>query len=206
MLGLNVTGQTKVVTNTDLIIKHGDITLYLTDDTCSMVSVHNLKYSDFKNVGKCERDNHWFQDTYHGKYIKERYAHTGYDLGHLTPSSITTYDSITNHNTFSMFNQAPQKSHFNEHPWEQLEMHVMDSIKKYKEDAIIITGVIYDYADNTFLKNSRIRIPLFYYKILNIGEKHYVWLGNNSDESIILIDVKKLNLILEDNKMDMKIK
>ena len=41
LLGLNVTGQTKVVTNTDLIIKHGDITLYLTDDTCSMVSVHN---------------------------------------------------------------------------------------------------------------------------------------------------------------------
>lgn len=205
LLGLNSMAQTKIVTHNKLIIKHNEITLYLSDDTCSMVSRHELTYENFKYLGKVPRDNHWFQDTYKGKYIKERYTHTGYDLGHLTPSSITSYDSVSNHNTFSLFNQAPQKSYFNEHPWEQLEMHVQDSIAKYKANAVITTGVIYDYNESDFLPNSIIRIPLCYFKILEINKLRYVWLGFNKDGTIKEIDLERLNAIFKDNKMDLTI-
>jgi DNA/RNA endonuclease G (NUC1) len=171
-----------------------------------MVSKHTISYTNFKNLGKYPRDNRWFQDTYKGKYIKSNYTHTGYDLGHLTPSSITSYDSITNHNSFSMFNQAPQLAHFNEHPWEQLEMHVEDTIAKYKSDAVIITGVIYDYTKNTYLAKSRIRVPVSYYKILTLSNKAYAWIGSNLNEGIIPTSINELNEIFKLNKMVLTIK
>ena len=207
ILSISCVSQTQIVTSNSLIINHGDITLYLTDDTCTMVSKHVVSYENFKNVGKVPRDNHWFQDVYKGKYKKNAYVHTGYDLGHLTPSSITSYDSITNHNSFSLFNQAPQIAYFNEHPWEQLEMHVMDTISKYKTDAIIITGVIYDYTNKSeFLSKSRIRIPVSYYKVLTISDKVYVWIGSNINGLITQTTVSDLNKIFELNKMTLSIK
>ncbi len=203
LLGLNCMSQTQVITKNNLIINHGDITLYLSDDTSTMVSKHVIFYNNFKNIGKYPRDNHWFQDTYKGKYIKSNYVHTGYDLGHLTPSSITSYDSVLNHNSFSMFNQAPQLAHFNEHPWEQLEMHVEDSIAKYKTDAVIITGVIYDPITKEYLSKSRIKIPVAYYKIVVVKNKTWCWIGSNNNEQIIPTTVADLNKIFIINKMNL---
>jgi DNA/RNA endonuclease G (NUC1) len=119
-LTFNCVSQTQVITNNNLTIKHGDITLYLSDDTCSMVSKHTIKYSDFKKLDS-DRDNRWFQDVYKGKYNKEAYNHSGYDLGHLTPSHITSYNDTLNHNSFSLFNQAPQIATFNRGTWAKLE-------------------------------------------------------------------------------------
>src|SRR6476659_6600227 len=82
----------KIITKSNLIINHGDIVLYLTKDTCTMVSKHSLSYNNFLKLDK-ERDNNWFQDSYKGKYIKDDYLHSGYDLGHLTPSHITSYNN-----------------------------------------------------------------------------------------------------------------
>jgi DNA/RNA endonuclease G (NUC1) len=206
LLGLNAMSQTNVVTNNNLIIKHGDITLYLSDDTSTMVSKHTISYANFKHLGKYPRDNHWFQDTYKGKYLRQAFVHSGYDLGHLTPSSITSYDSLTNHCSFSMFNEAPQLSYFNEHPWEQLEMHVQDSIAKYKSDAIIITGVIYNYNKKEYLPKSRIMIPVMYYKILVLGNKTYSWVGSNVNGTITKTTIDDLNQIFKQNKMNLTIK
>jgi DNA/RNA endonuclease G (NUC1) len=205
-LSLNGLAQTQVITNNKLIITHGDMTLYLSDDTSTMVSKHILSYSNFKKLGKYPRDNHWFQDTYKGKYIKSAYVHTGYDLGHLTPSSITSYDSMQNHNSFSLFNQAPQLANFNEHPWEQLEMHVEDSIAKYKSDAVIITGVIYDYSTKEYLSKSRIKIPVAYYKILTLKTITYAWIGSNNNGMITPVTILALNQIFVINKMNISIK
>lgn len=207
LFGFKCFSQTQVITNNKLIINHGDITLYLSDDTCTMVSKHVVSYDKFTKLGKYPRDNHWFQDNYWGKCVKGPYVHSGYDLGHLTPSNITTYDSLTNHYSFSMFNQAPQLAHFNEHPWEQLEMHVQDTIAKYKSDAVIITGVIYDYTVKPqYLSKSRIRIPISYYKILILKNKTYAWIGSNVNESILPTTVNELNKIFIINKMNMSIK
>lgn len=205
LISIQSIAQTNVVTHNNLIINHGDIVLYLSNDTCSMVSKHTISYSNFKKIGAYPRDNHWFQDTYRGKYIKNDYVHSGYDLGHLTPSNITSYDSITNHSSFSMFNQAPQLAYFNEHPWEQLEMHIKDTIAKYKSDAIIVTGVIYDYNTGEFLNKSRIRIPVAYFKILTIQNKTFCWIGSNDNGQIVTTTVQQLNDIFKINKMDLLI-
>jgi DNA/RNA endonuclease G (NUC1) len=190
-------------TPTKLNIKHGDMTLYLDSDTNSFVSVLNIKYSKFKLDS--DRDNKWFQDKYKGIYSKQTYLYSGYDLGHLTPSHITSYDDTLNHNSFSLFNQAPQLAAFNRGKWAQLEGSVEDSIFKYKTNVSIITGVIYNNKKKTYLNKSRIKIPISYYKILSIKSKNltYVWIGSNVNGEVIQIDIKKLNEILKMNQNEM---
>jgi len=190
-----------------LVIKHNDITLYLDSDTNSFISKHELKYSDFKKLDS-DRDDRWFQDTYKGVYNKEYYVRTGYDLGHLTPSHITSYNDTLNHESFSLFNQAPQLAAFNRGKWAQLEKGVEDSIAKYKNDVTIITGVIYDNKNKMYLNKSRIKIPDVYYKILVIKNKKkpitYVWVGSNVNGQIVKIDIPQLNGILRTNRNDLK--
>jgi hypothetical protein len=65
-ISLNIFSQT-ITTNNNLIINHGDITLYLTDDSLSMISKHVLLYNNFLKLDD-ERDNKWFQDSIKSKY------------------------------------------------------------------------------------------------------------------------------------------
>jgi DNA/RNA endonuclease G (NUC1) len=118
-----------VATKNKLILNHGDMILYLSNDTLPMVSRHSVSYSKFK-LDK-DRDDNWFQDKYK-KMDKGAYKKTGYDLGHLTPSHITSYDDTLNHRSFSLYNQAPQLAKFNRGNWKSLEASVEDSILKYK--------------------------------------------------------------------------
>ena len=199
-----------VVSKNGLFIDHGDVKLYLDDDTTSLISRHALKYSDFQKLGTVPRGDNWFDDTYKGKYLPVRYKKSGFDKGHLTPSHITTYDSTTNRNTFSMFNAAPQYPYFNEHPWQQLESMVEDSIKKYKLDAVIITGVIYNEIKKTYIPKTRIKIPTHYFKIVTIGSKTWIWLGNNVDGKkdciITTTSLEELNNRFKVNGMKVRIK
>jgi DNA/RNA endonuclease G (NUC1) len=199
-------GQVKF-TEPKLNIKHGDLTIYLDSDTNSFITKHELKYSDFKKLDS-DRDDRWFQDTYKGIYNKEYYVRTGYDLGHLTPSHITSYNDTLNHESFSLFNQAPQLAAFNRGKWAQLERGVEDSIAKYKNDVTIITGVIYDNKNKMYLNKSRIKIPDVYYKILFIKQKKkpltYVWVGSNVNGQILKSDIPQLNGILKINNNNLK--
>jgi hypothetical protein len=172
----------KVVSKNSLIIDQGDVKLYLDDDTTSLISIDSLKYENFLKLGLVSRCDCWFDDTYKGKYLPVRYKKSGFDKGHLTPSHITTYDSTTNRNSFSMFNAAPQYPYFNQHPWEELEANVEDSISKYKLDAVIITGVIYNQIKKTYIPKSRIKIPTHYFKIVTIGTKTWCWIGFNVED------------------------
>jgi DNA/RNA endonuclease G (NUC1) len=192
-------------TDNKLIIKHGDITLYLTKDTCSMVSKHVLKYSSFLKLDD-ERDNRWFQDTYKGKYYKDKYLRTGYDIGHLTPSHITSYDNKLNHLSFSLFNAAPQLAAFNRGKWGQLEGDVEDLISKSKQDVVIITGLIYDPKNKKFMGNSKIPIPNSFFKILFIDGGSVCWVGSNINGMITLVTLTELNELFKLNKMNLTIK
>ena len=203
IIHINVFSQT--ISNTNLKINHGDIILYLTNDTLSMVSKHAISYSNFLKLDK-DRDNNWFQDSIKSKYKKEIYSHTGYDLGHLTPSHITSYDNSLNHISFSFLNQAPQLASFNRGKWSKLEGSVEDTIYKYKTNATIITGVIYNEKKPNYLNNSKIKIPIYYYKILYINKLVYCWLGSNIDGEIKIITIKDLNNLFKSNGMKIKIK
>jgi len=163
-----------------------------------------LKYSNFKRLDS-DRDNRWFQDTYKGIYNKEYYAHTGYDLGHLTPAHITSYNDTLNHESFSLFNQAPQMASFNRGKWVRLEMSVEDSIAKYKSDVTIITGVIYENLKKKYLGKSKIKIPYSFYKIFYIQKNKltYAWIGSNINGEVVPTDIKTLNNLLKSNKNDL---
>jgi len=193
------------ISNTTLKINHGDIILYLTPDSLSMVSKHTISYSNILKLDT-DRDNRWFQDSIKSKYKKEIYSRSGYDLGHLTPSHITSYDDVLNHVSFSFLNQAPQLIKFNRGKWSKLEGSVVDSIIKYKVNSIIITGVIYNEKKPLYLNNSKIKIPTYYYKILYINKLIYCWLGSNIDGEIKIITVKDLNVLFKSNGMKIKIK
>ena len=190
-----------VATKNKLILNHGDMILYLTNDTLPMVSKHSVAYSKFK-LDK-DRDNNWFQDKYK-KMTKDSYKGTGYDLGHLTPSHITSYDDTLNHRSFSLYNQAPQLAKFNRGSWKSLESSVEDSILKYRVNVTILTGVIYD-ATCKPLPNSRITIPSSYFKVLYIGKKVFCWIGSNSTCEVKPIKLEELNAIFEKNKMGLAI-
>jgi DNA/RNA endonuclease G (NUC1) len=204
-----------VTTKSTLVIKHPDMTLYLQSDTNTMVSVQDLTYQNYliindkkKSVDRKTLNDPWFDDTYKGKFKQKFYKGTKKDLGHLTPFKATSYSTATAINSFSSYNQAPQDSYFNEHPWEQLEQHVLDSIGKYKKDCRILTGVIYNNNKPTYLPGSKIKIPIYYYKILTIGDIRYYWLGDNTpglDDPISITTLDELNKLFIDNKMDLKI-
>jgi DNA/RNA endonuclease G (NUC1) len=203
LIPLMLVAQT-IITDNKLTIPHGDITLYLTKDTCALASKHVITYSEFLKLDK-ERDNRWFQDTYKGKYTKDSYLRTGYDIGHLTPSHITSYDNDLSHRSFSLFNAAPQLAAFNRGKWAQMERSVEDSIAKYKKDAIIVTGVIYDGKKTTYMGKSKIPIPISFFKVVYIDEKVFCWFGSNINGLIIKTTVKELNEIFKLNKMTLKI-
>jgi DNA/RNA endonuclease G (NUC1) len=200
---MNMFSQT-VKTDNKLIINHGDITLYLTKDTCALVSKHVLKFSSFLKLDK-ERDNKWFQDTYKGKYYKDAYLKTGYDIGHLTPSHITSYDNDLNHQSFSLFNAAPQLAGFNRGKWAQLEGDVEDIISKLRQDVVIITGVIYDPKNKKFMGKSKVPIPSAYFKILFINGDTVCWIGSNINGEVTLITLEELNELFVLNKMKLVI-
>lgn len=204
VLCFNSISQT-ISTNNKLIINHGDITLYLSDDSLSMISKHVLLYNDFLKLDD-ERDNRWFQDSIKSKYNRTIYSKSGYDLGHLTPSHITSYDDELNHKSFSFLNQAPQLPSFNRGKWARVESYVEDTISKYKSDVVIITGVIYNKNKSTYLKNSKIKIPIYYYKILYVNNLVYCWLGSNINGEIKIIDIKDLNKLFKLNGMVILIK
>lgn len=203
LLSTDSVSQT-ITTDNKLIILHDDITLYLTKDTCSLVSKHVITYSESQKLDK-DRDNKWFQDVYKGKYTKDSYLKTGYDIGHLTPSHITSYNDTLNHYSFSLFNAAPQLPSFNRGKWAQMEKSIEDSIAKYQKDAIIITGVIYDGKKTIYMGKSKIPIPMSFFKILYIDKKVFCWIGSNINGLITTTTVKELNEIFKLNKMTLKI-
>jgi DNA/RNA endonuclease G (NUC1) len=181
-------------------IKHGVLNFYLDSDNNSFISKQDLKFSEFLKLDS-ERDDKWHSEI-KGIYSKKPYEYSGYDLGHLTPSHITSYDNNINYHSFSFYNQSPQLAGFNRGKWARLERSVEDSILKYKVDVTIITGVIYDNNKKNYLNKSQIKIPISFYKILSIKNKklNYVWVGSNINGEVIESNIKQLNELLILNK------
>jgi len=189
------------------VIKHNELTLYLDSDNNSYISKHELKYINFLKLDS-DRDDKWHSEI-KGPYSKEPYLYSGYDMGHLTPSHITSYNDTLNHHSFSFYNQAPQLAGFNRGKWKRLELSVEDSISKYKVDVQIITGVIYNDTKKVYLGKSKIKIPEMYYKILTIKSKKpitYVWVGSNKNGEVTKSNIKELNGVLELHKSTLKFK
>ena len=193
------------IESTKFTIKHGDMILYLDEDTNSYVSVHKVLIKNIKKLDGIRSDK-WHKEKPTGPYKLKYYEGTGYDLGHLTPSNITSYDDTLNYHSFSLFNQSPQLGKFNRGGWMRLEKSVEDSIKKRNKNAIVVTGVIYDNIKKIYLNNSRVKIPILYYKILVFGKKDYIcWIGDNVTGEVKVIDMVTLFKVISINKNSLKI-
>lgn len=186
------------------IITHGELSFYLDKDTSSFISVQTINKNDINKLTG-ERSDKWHKESPYGPYKKDYYVHSGYDLGHLTPSNITSYVDSTNYNSFSLFNQAPQLAGFNRGKWAQIEAKVVEKIKASEKKAIVITGVIYDNIKPTYLGKSRIKIPISYYKILVIGKTKTCWIGSNINGEIIETDLKTILEVARKNKNQINI-
>jgi DNA/RNA endonuclease G (NUC1) len=202
----NVSAQKVKIDNPSFTIKHKSLTFYLDKDTASYISVQEIKISEIMALtGK--RSDKWHKEKPFGPYYKDAYRNTGYDLGHLTPSNITSYDDSLNYFSFSLFNQAPQLAGFNRGNWAQLEGDIEDLIKIKKGNAIIVTGVIYDNYRKQYLGKSRIKIPLAYYKILVFNDGvTKVWLGSNINGLVTETDLKTVLDMAKDNGNKLRIR
>ena len=183
--------QHVAIDSTAFSIHHSELSFFLDKDTNSYISVHNI---DYKNIIRItgERSDKWHKEKPFGPYNKNIYIRTGYDLGHLTPSNITSYNDSTNYISFSLFNQAPQVAAFNRGKWSKLEAKVVKTLTMDKTSAIIVTGVIYNNNKKIYLNKSRIKIPMAYYKIVVTAKSTTCWMGSNINGEIITTDLKTI--------------
>lgn len=196
----NTYSQDVLIDSTSFSIKHGPLTFYLDADTASFISVQKITYPDILRLTGIRSDK-WHKEKPFGPYKKEYYLHTGYDLGHLTPSNITSYNDSLNYNSFSFFNQAPQLAGFNRGKWANLEGNIELLIIKKQENATIVTGVIYNNIKKEYLDSSRVKIPVYFFKIIFFLESNeiHAWLGSNVNGLLLettianIIDIAKQN-------------
>lgn len=197
--------QEVIIDSTSFEIKHGDLIFYLDKDTNTFVSVHKVTYQELLKIDGVRNDK-WYKEFPFGPYNRKYYLNTGYDLGHLTPSNITSYDDTLNFHSFSLFNQAPQLAGFNRGKWSQLESKTIDLLLKQKTGATIITGVIYNNLKKEYLYKSRVKIPVSFYKIVVINKDNIkVWIGSNINGLITSTDLKTLLEVAKQNNNQISI-
>lgn len=204
LTSLSLLGQVKI-DSAAFTVAHGDITFYMDKDTCSLMSMHKVTYQEVKKLTG-NRSDKWHKEKPDGPYKKEPYQYSGYDLGHLTPSNITSYDDSLNYHSFSFFNQAPQLAGFNRGAWAKLESDVEDLILTKKKGATIITGVIYDNKNKDYLDSSRIKIPVMFFKVVIFGKDDvYAWIGSNINGGVTVSSINMIRHIAKMNGNTVKI-
>ena len=198
LLNLLSFAQSVKISNTKFTIDHGDIVLYLDNDTNTYVSVHTISVDNIKRLDS-DRDDKWHKEIPFGPYKREYYVHSGYDLGHLTPAHITSYDNNLQYHSFSFFNQAPQLSEFNRGKWKSLESKVVREVSRSKSNTVIVTGVLYENYNKKYLSNSRIKIPFVYYKILVTKYSTQAWIGSNINGLVTETYLDNILMIAKEN-------
>ena len=123
------------------------------------------------------------------------YTKSGYDRGHLTPVDDLQYSYESASSTFVITNIVPMEKSFNRGIWQRLENYVSDFIEKYNE-AVIVTGPIFEGNLSYMGKDFNIPIPTSFYKLLvsdKCTEVYIVQHKNSSDDlSIFKSDLETL--------------
>ena len=112
------------------------------------------------------------------------YTKSGYDRGHLTPVDDLQYSYESASSTFVITNVVPMEKSFNRGIWQRLENYVSDFIEKYNE-AVIVTGPIFEGNLSYMGKDFNIPIPTSFYKLLvsdKCTEVYIVPHKNSSDD------------------------
>lgn len=85
-----------------------------------------------------------------GRTPSDPIYHDPMSRGHLTPSKIMSYNHSHWESTYLMSNILPQNTILNEHPWEQLEVEVIDILKNAEPGTSwgVYTGGFWNTTEN----------------------------------------------------------
>lgn len=92
----------------------------------------------------------------------EDYEHSGYDKGHLAPSSGIDYSRKSNDETFYMSNIALQHPHLNRYAWKSLEQKIQKWVKT-KGKLFVVAGPVFKKRNK---RVNGVAVPSFFYKVL----------------------------------------
>lgn len=112
------------------------------------------------------------------------YTKSGYDRGHLTPVDDLQYSYDSASSTFVITNVVPMERSFNRGIWQRLENYVSDFIETYNE-AVIVTGPIFEGNLSYMGRDFNIPIPTSFYKLLvsdKCTEVYIIPHKNSSDD------------------------
>lgn len=94
------------------------------------------------------------------------YKKSGYDRGHLAPYASVNFSKESATQSFLLSNISPQQAGLNRHGWSTLEKYERFWAKA-KQELYIYTGVIYkNKKPGTFIGESKIAVPDYFYKII----------------------------------------
>ena len=119
------------------------------------------------------------------------YRYSGYDKGHLTPSS-DMHSIDSQHSTFLLSNIAPQAPKLNQKEWRNLEIKVESY--PYK-----VTGVLFNGQKSTIL-NKHVIVPSQFYKIVSNGTCTNAYIADNTNDAVIKqINITELNKLINND-------
>ena len=114
------------------------------------------------------RTNDFREDTLvkTGTAVTKDYWYSGFDRGHLAPSSDFRWNLKALSESYFYSNMSPQRPEFNREIWAELEGAVRSYVYEKKEQVIVVTGGILKDGLPTIGKVNKISIPEKFYKVV----------------------------------------
>ncbi len=118
--------------------------------------------------------------SYNKQYDKTDLQHR-LDKGHVNPFEAMAFDETAALESMYYTNVCPQISYFNEHQWEQVEMHVVKDISVNFGDVKVWTGVL--ISNSHPKKVGDLMMPDWYWKVIEYTRDgkmvQEAWMGRN---------------------------
>ena len=152
------------VCDTDLILDKKGFSVGYSFDKRTALWVSYVLSKTSTSIDK-DRGTRYFPDTeIPEKYrvVPDDYTKSGYDKGHLAPSSAIDYSRKSNDETFMMSNIALQHPQLNRSAWRSLEQKVQDWVRT-KGKLFVVTGPVFKQRNRRI---NGIAVPSYFYKVL----------------------------------------
>lgn len=101
------------------------------------------------------------------------YKKSGFDRGHMAPSTDMTYSELTMDESFYLSNMSPQTGDLNRGLWKELEHHIRTLTETF-DILYIVTGPVLEKDDYATIGSNEVAVPEFYYKAI-CGIKNENW-------------------------------
>jgi endonuclease G len=93
------------------------------------------------------------------------YAHSGYDIGHISPDADMAWDPTVERESFILTNMAPQLPGFNRGIWKVLEVDVRAWAYERKHPLLVYAGSVVEKGDKD-IGTDKVDVPTEFYKII----------------------------------------